>query len=90
MKARRGARVGKGGKRCKRWAGKMATLPSKVPDHTIKLIALEVVTMLELGLWSWMSRRHGRSMPEGLIMLDLGRGGGRYSSRRRGVALGGI
>ena len=51
----------------------MTTLPSGVLGDTTKLITPEVVTMPELGRWSWMSWRHERSMPKVATMSDLGR-----------------
>ena len=51
----------------------MTALLSRVPSYTTNLTLLEVATMLELGWWSWMLRRPGRSMPEVLTMPDLGR-----------------
>ena len=50
----------------------MTALSSSVLGYTIKLTAPEVATMLELWWWSRVLRRHDRSMPKILTLLDLG------------------
>ena len=50
----------------------MTALLSSVLGYTTNLTTLEVTTMPELGRWSWIPRRQGRSMPEVPTMPDLG------------------